>query len=221
MDPAGTQQADTHQKQSELGPTEVREERDNKPTEAREDHDTAGMPHLEKITPPAPETAAEDQLAKHEAATKTKEEPPTKTHEYEGDATPDELAAYNSSLRHAPVDHPLFTSTKFSFPCPVQLQRVGTSEVALTPGPCVCSVLLPHLYGSVDVLVGRQSRGKGKVVEYHHRGHSRTATVGLVRFKLNAGQHIKETGYVVVDNDTMIGHLVPWYTKSRKSLRAR
>ncbi len=141
------QHADAQQssKESELGPTEFREERDTEPTEdgaqARENRDKGKVP--------AAESAAEDPLAEHVAApdvpaSKTKEGPLTQTHEDDetGDATAEELAAYNNlaalRMRPAPTDHPLFTSTKFSFPSPVQLQRVGTSEIALTPGPDCC-----------------------------------------------------------------------------------
>ncbi len=61
----------------------------------------------------------------------TKLEP---TEEDEGDANPEDLAEYKSSLRPAPPEHPLRQSNKFAFPCPVFLQKVGKSEVALTQG---------------------------------------------------------------------------------------
>lgn len=68
----------------------------------------------------------------------TKLEP---TEEDDGDATPEDLAEYKSSLRPALAEHPLRQSSKFAFPCPVFLQKVGKSEVALTQGTGTADVL--------------------------------------------------------------------------------
>jgi len=57
------------------------------------------------------------------------------------------------------------------------------------------------------------ARGAGKVVQYNQHGRgSKTASVGVVRFKLkpDAGT-INVTEYVVVDHDTQRAHVISWY----------